>query len=93
MGVLFRPERGKAFAPHRNRVENNRIIDSGPDDGVGIDVQGETDAIVLSRNDIRERRMPMKRIGIRLGAQTGQVELVENKIDGLAVPVSDLRKA
>jgi nitrous oxidase accessory protein NosD len=93
VGVLFRPERGKAFAPHRNRVENNRIIDSGPDDGVGIDVQGETDAIVLSRNDIRETRMPMKRIGIRLGSQTGQVELVENKIDGLAVPVSDLRKA
>jgi hypothetical protein len=37
--------------------------------------------------------MPMKRIGIRLGAQTGQVELVDNRIDGLAVAVADLRKA
>jgi len=93
VGVLFRPERGKAFAPHRNRVENNRIIDSGPEDGIAIDVAGETDAIVLARNEIRETRMPMKRIGIRLGPQTGQVDLVENKIDGLAVAVSDLRKA
>jgi hypothetical protein len=91
--VLFRPERGKAFAPHRNRVENNRIIDSGPEDGVGIDVQGETDSIVLARNEIRETRMPMKRVGIRLGAQSGAVELVENKIEGLAVAVADLRKA
>jgi hypothetical protein len=93
VGVLFRPERGKAFAPHRNRVENNRIVDSGPEEGIGIDVQGETDAVFLARNDIRETRMPMKRIGIRLGAQTGDIQLVENKIDGMAVAVADLRKA
>jgi hypothetical protein len=93
VGVLFRPERGKAFAPHRNRVENNRIIDSGPEDGIGIDVQGETDAIVIARNEIRETRMPMKRVGVRLGAQSGAVELVENRIEGLAVAVSDLRKS
>jgi hypothetical protein len=93
VGVLFRPERGKAFAPHRNRVENNRIIDSGPEDGVGIDVQGQTDAIVLARNEIRETRMPMKRVGIRLGAQSGAVKLVENRIDGMSVAVADLRQA
>ena len=92
VGVLFRPERGKAFAPHRNKVENNRIVDSGPEEGVAIDVQGETDSIVLARNEIRESRMPMQRIGIRLGPQAGQVELVDNKIEGLAVAVSDLRK-
>src|SRR5262245_33208938 len=48
VGVLFRPERGQAFAPHRNRVEKNRIVDSGPDDGVGVDVQGETESITLA---------------------------------------------
>ena len=58
VGVLFRPERGKAFAPHRNRIENNRIVDSGPEDGIAIDVQGETDSILLARNEIRESRMP-----------------------------------
>ncbi|MBS0266654.1 MAG: right-handed parallel beta-helix repeat-containing protein [Planctomycetes bacterium] len=93
VGVLFRPERGKAFAPHRNRIENNRIVDSGPADGVAIDVQGETDAIVLSRNQIRESRQPMQRVGIRLGAQAGQVEMKENKIDGVSVAVADLRKS
>jgi hypothetical protein len=92
VGVLFRPERGKAFAPHRNKIDNNRIVDSGPDDGVAIDVQGETDSILLSRNVIRESRKPMQRIGIRLGAQSGKVEMVDNKIDGLAVAVADLRK-
>ncbi len=92
VGVLFRPERGKAFAPHRNKIENNRIVDSGPEEGIAVDVQGETDSILLARNDIRESRMPMKRVGIRLGPQAGQVELVDNKIEGLAVAVSDLRK-
>ena len=38
--MLFRPERGKAFAAHRNRLEENRILDSGPDNGVAVDVQG-----------------------------------------------------
>ena len=61
--------------------------------GVAIDVQGKTDSILLSRNQIRESRMPMKRIGIRLGAESGKVELVDNKIEGLAVAVADLRKA
>jgi hypothetical protein len=93
VGVLFRPERGKAFAPHRNQIESNRIVDSGPDDGVAIDVQGETDSILLSRNQIRESRNPMQRIGIRLGSQVGNIELVDNKFENLAVAVSDLRKA
>jgi hypothetical protein len=35
----------------------------------------------------------MKRIGIRLGPQAGKVELVDNKIEGFAVAVSDLRNA
>jgi hypothetical protein len=93
VGVLFRPERGRAFAPHRNRVENNRILDSGPEDGIAIDVQGETDSIVLARNEIRETRMPMQRIGIRLGAQTGSIEIADNRIEGLAFAVRDLRQA
>ncbi|MFN0055185.1 MAG: right-handed parallel beta-helix repeat-containing protein [Planctomycetales bacterium] len=93
VGVLFRPERGKAFAPHRNRFEGNRIVNSGPEEGVAVDVQGETESIVLARNDIRETRMPMKRIGIRVGAQTRQIELVDNRVEGFATAVQDLRPA
>jgi len=93
VGVLFRPERGKAFAPHRNRIENNRIINSGAAGGIGIDVQGETESIVLVKNEIRETREPMQRIGVRVGPQTRDVELVENRIEGFSVAVEDLRKA
>lgn len=92
VGILFRPERGKAFAPHRNRIENNRIVDSGPEEGIAIDVQGETESVVLVKNDISETREPMKRIGIRLGPQTNAIDLIDNKIAGVSVPVADLRK-
>ena len=91
--MLFRPERGKAFAPHRNRLENNRIIDSGPDKGIAIDVQGETEAITIAGNEVRETRKPLGRIGVRIGAKTRDVKLVDNKIEGFAVAVSDLRKS
>jgi hypothetical protein len=92
VGVLFRPERGQAFAAHRNRLEGNRVIDSGGEDGLAIDVQGETEAVALVRNELRETRGPAKRTGIRLGPKTGVMTLEENQIDGFAVPVSDLRK-
>jgi hypothetical protein len=91
--VLFRPERGRAFAPHRNRVEKNRIAESGPDDGIGIDVQGETEAITLAQNQLRESREPLRRVGIRLGAGTRDVRRIGNTMAGFAVDRSDLRKS
>ena len=49
VGVLFRPERGKAFAPHRNRLVRNTIENNGPDASAAVDVQGETEACRFSR--------------------------------------------
>ena len=92
VGVLFRPERGKAFAAHRNRVVGNRITDSGNEEGVAIDVQGETEGVAFIRNELRETRGPAKRAGIRLGAKTGDNQLEENKTEGFATPIADLRK-
>jgi hypothetical protein len=92
IGVLFRAERGKAFAPHRNRLEKNRILDSGPDKGIAIDVQGETEAITIAHNEVRETRKPLGRIGVRIGAKTREIKLADNKIEGFAVAVVDLRK-
>jgi nitrous oxidase accessory protein NosD len=92
VGVLFRPESGKPFAAHRNRLENNRLVDSGPASGIGIDVQGETEAVALIENELQESRGAASRIGIRIGAQTRDIRLNGNRIDGFAVPVSDLRK-
>jgi len=92
-GILFRPERGEGFTAHGNRVEGNRIVDSGPDDGVAIDVQGYTESNTIARNHLRETRAPAARIGIRLGEHTGDVDLVDNVIDGFATAVADLRQS
>jgi hypothetical protein len=90
-GVLFRPEGGKDFAAHRNRVESNHIENSGPDEGVAIDVQGPTEEVTLLANDLTETRGPGKRVGIRLGPQTRNIRLADNRIQGFATAVSDLR--
>jgi hypothetical protein len=88
VGVLFRPGPSKDFAPHRNRLQKNLIEDSGPADGVGVDVQGETESVVIERNRIVENRAPEQRIGIRLGSETRDIQLVENEIVGYSTPVA-----
>ncbi len=90
-GVIF-IETDKGYCPDRNRLENNRIVDSGSADGVGIDVQGETDAVAISQNELRETRQALKRIGVRIGAQARNVQLDENRIEGFALDISDLRR-
>ncbi|MGL5097954.1 MAG: right-handed parallel beta-helix repeat-containing protein, partial [Planctomycetia bacterium] len=64
-GLLFRDET-KAFAGHRNTIENNRFVDNGPVDGAAVDVQGETDGVALVGNSIKETRSA-NRIGVRIG--------------------------
>jgi hypothetical protein len=91
VGVFFRPERSKAFAPHRNRIEGNRITDSGPDAGIGIDVQGEVEGVVLAGNHLRETRGAASRTGIRIGPRVGALETKDNRIDGFATTVTDQR--
>jgi hypothetical protein len=91
VGVMF-SDTEEGYSPDRNRLEDNRITDSGPDDGIGVDVQGKTDSTTISHNDLRETRQPLKRIGVRIGARAGKVQLVENQIGGFAVNISDLRR-
>jgi hypothetical protein len=90
VGILFRNE-SHEFGPHRNRCENNRIIDSGPADGIGIDVRGQTEHAALVKNDILESRGPMSRIGIRISTKAKEIVLTDNCIKGFACEVSDLR--
>jgi hypothetical protein len=89
-GIHFRGG-NKAFAPHRNRIEGNRIVDSGSEKGVAIDINGETEAVALIKNDLRETRGPQSRIGILIGAETRDIRCDDNQIEGFAVPISDLR--
>ena len=90
VGVLFRPGRSRDFAPHRNRLQKNLIEDSGAEDGIGVDVQGETEGVTIAQNQIVESRSPEKRIGIRVGAQTRDIRLSDNRITGVATPIEDL---
>jgi hypothetical protein len=90
-GIHFRGG-NKAFAPHRNRIERNRIVDSGGEKGVAIDINGETESVVVAKNELRETRKPLSRIGILIGAETRDIRCLENQIDGFAIPISDLRK-
>jgi len=77
-------------APHR--LEKDRIVASGPANGVGIDVQGETESITLAENRLRETRKPPSRVGIRIGARTRDVRLIDNTREGFPADLSDLRK-
>jgi nitrous oxidase accessory protein NosD len=80
----------KPFAPHRNRFEGNRILDSGGEKGVAIEINGPTESVVLIKNELRESRKPLSRIGILIGAQTRDICCVDNRIEGFAIPISDL---
>jgi Right handed beta helix region len=94
VGVIFeRVGDDPAYSPDRNRLEGNRIIDSGGEKGVGVDVKGVTKDAVIERNDIAETRQPLKRIGVRIGPHTRDVKLAANKVKGFSVDVLDLRKA
>ena len=91
-GVLFRDEnRGLDFWANRNVIENNIIENSGDEDGVGIEVTGETKDIRLVGNTITETRGPGRRVGIRIGDKVGKVDLAVNKISGVATEIVDRR--
>ncbi len=92
-GILFRPERGEGFTAAGNRVENNRIVDSGPEDGVAIDIQGVTSGNTIANNTLLETRAPARRIGIRLGPENGNNTLSDNHVEGFAVPLTDNRSS
>jgi nitrous oxidase accessory protein NosD len=92
VGVLFRDE-SRSFAGHRNRLEKNQIIDSGPEDGVGVDVRGETEGVEIVHNEVRETRGPSQRVGIRIGSKTRAITLAGNHIEGYSKDVIDLTQS
>lgn len=91
VGVLFRPERGEGFTANGNILEGNRIVNNGPEDGAAVDVQGVTSDNTIVANTIEETRGPAARAAIRLGEQTGDMDIRDNVIEGFATAVQDLR--
>jgi hypothetical protein len=72
-------------------LEGNQIIDSGGPTGIAIDIQGKTHDVVIRGNVLRETREPSQRIGLRLGKETRDIRLAENRLEGFHTPVADLR--
>ena len=92
VGILFRDDaRGQDFWANRNTVENNRVVNSGPDTGVAIDIQGQTRDLKITGNELQETREPSERIGIRIAKAAGEVDLADNTFAGFAVDVEDRR--
>ena len=46
----------------------------------------------MIRNELRETRGPLSRIGILIGAETRDIRCEENRIEGFAFPISDLHR-
>ncbi len=89
VGILFRPERGKEFAGHRNRIVKNRLIDNGGPSAAAIDIQGGTESITIEGNEFTETREPAQRVAVRIGAQTRDINVKDNKIRGFAKEIED----
>ena len=94
VGILFRDDsRGQDFWANRNVVEQNRIEDSGGENGIAIEIQGRTKDVRIIGNQIRETRLPMNRIGVRIAATAERIDLTDNSIEGFARAIVDQRHA
>ena len=91
-GIYLRQEHGPTFSPSRNQIEANRVVDSGSDSGVAVDIEGVTEAVTLKRNILLETRKPASRVGVRISKEAKQIQLADNRIDGFSAPVLDLGK-
>jgi len=92
VGIYLRQEHGPTFSPSRNHIEANRVVDSGTETGVAVDIEGLTEAVMLKNNVLLETRQPASRIGVRISKDAKQIQLAENKIDGFSARVVDLGK-
>ncbi|MEZ6077735.1 MAG: right-handed parallel beta-helix repeat-containing protein [Pirellulaceae bacterium] len=92
VGILFRDDdRAMISGLNRNLVENNRIVNSGGPTGIAIDIQGKTKDVTVHGNEIRESRGSMERVGIRIAADAQRITLSDNRMEGLATDLVDLR--
>lgn len=91
-GIYLRQEHGPTFSPSRNHIEANRVVDSGTETGVAVDIEGVTEAVTLKRNVLLETRQPASRVGVRISKDAKQIALAENRIDGFSTPVVNLGK-
>jgi hypothetical protein len=86
-GVRWRAET-EPMAAHRVIFENNLVRDN---DGWGLFIDGATHDTVVRSNLIEDTGTGRQRIGIRIGAHTGNVVLQDNRIQA-ETPLLDERQ-
>jgi len=91
-GIYLRQEHGPTFAPSRNHIEGNRVVDSGNESGAAVEIEGVTEQVTLKGNVLLETRGAASRVGVRIGKDAKAITLAGNRIEGFSAPVSDLRK-
>jgi len=91
-GIYLRQEHGPTFSPSRNHIEANKVVDSGSENGIAVDIEGVTESVTLKRNVLLETRQPASRIGVRISKDAKQIALAENRIDGFSNAVLNLAK-
>ncbi len=83
-GVFFRNE-SLGMAAHRNRLEDNLIVDNGTDgEAAGIRIRGQTNDLVFKNNTIRDTRpeeLQTQTVGILIEDKVGEVVLDGNTIE------------
>ncbi|MDP6777434.1 MAG: right-handed parallel beta-helix repeat-containing protein [Candidatus Latescibacteria bacterium] len=91
VGVLFREGKTGFRDPHRNILKKNTIRDNGSaDEGVGVDVRGETHDVVISDCAIEDSGQGRQKIGVRIGPRARGTQLVGNRFKGLEKDVEEL---
>ena len=89
VGVLFRPERGQGFRrasqPHREEPAGRQRLRRR---GSPWTSRAARKSIVLADNEIVDTRGGARRVAIRLGPETRDITLRNNRIQGFAQAVS-----
>ena len=86
VGVHSRDEsRGKDYRPNCNRVECNRVTDSGGEDGVDIDVRGKT--LDFRATGSARLRGSSSRTGLGIANGTHGIVPTDNRFEGFAAGV------
>ncbi len=92
VGILFRDEVGEFRAGHRNRIESCTVRDTGKDKpGVGVDIRGKTQDIVVSNTKLENTASGKQQTGIRIGKEAQRIVLEGNTFEGCPTPIEDLR--
>ena len=92
--ILFRDEGSPFRGGPRNRIERCTIRDTGQDKpGIGIDVQGQTEDIVVSQVIFENAAGGKQTTGIRIGKDVQRIVLQDNTFKGCPTQVEDLRPA